>query len=277
MKIKQLLLAFILLISTILFSCSNTEKSMNSKDYSELVVFAAASLTETLTEIGKNFEKNNPYTRVIYNFDSSGTLKTQIENGAYSDIFISAAPKQMNQLDITASKDVNTNSLDYILDGTRFNLLENKVALTVSKNNVKNIQSFNSLVEALNNKNILLAIGNSDVPVGQYTKKIFSYFNLDETSLSNDGLLTYGSNVKEVTTQVKEEIADCGIVYQTDAYSANLKVIDTATKEMCGEVIYPVAILNITKNENLARRYLEYLKTDESKNIFKQVGFTPLT
>ena len=273
MKIKIYSLVLLLLMSNVLFSCKNPE----NKKFSEITVFAAASLTETLTEIGSNFEKLHPNTKVIFNFDSSGTLKTQIENGAYCDIFISAAPKQMNQLDITADKNINTDNLDFILPNSRFNLLENKIALAVSENNIKNISSFNDLVTKLNDKNVLLAIGNSDVPVGQYTKKIFSYFNLDEDELSKNSLLTYGSNVKEVTTQVKEETVDCGIIYQTDAYSAGLKVIDTATKEMCGEVIYPAAILNITNNIDLSKEFIEYLKNENSKKVFMNVGFTPLT
>ena len=66
---------------------------------------------------------------------------------------------------------------------------------------------------------MLLAIGDSDVPVGQYTQKIFSFYKLDEKALADAGVLTYGSNVKEVTTQVSEGAVDCGIIYATDAFS----------------------------------------------------------
>ena len=95
---------------------------------------------------------------------------------------------------------------------------------------------FEDMKTGLENGSILLAMGNSDVPVGQYTQKILTYLGLDETSLANAGNITYGSNVKEVTTQVSEAAVDCGIVYQTDAYSAGLTVVDTATSEMCGQV-----------------------------------------
>ena len=106
-------------------------------------------MTETLTEIKGMFETLNPGITVTYNFDSSGTLKTQIQEGADCDVFISAGQKQMNQLDITASSDVNTEGLDYVLEGTRLNLLENKVVLVVPDGNPYGLESFDALAEAL--------------------------------------------------------------------------------------------------------------------------------
>ena len=90
----------------------------------ELIVFAAASMTETLTKLGDQYMAEHPEVTVVFNFDSSGTLKTQIQEGADCDIFISAGQKQMNQLDITANPEVNTEGLDFALEGTRFNILE---------------------------------------------------------------------------------------------------------------------------------------------------------
>ena len=242
----------------------------------ELIVFAAASMTETLTELKAEYEAEHPEITIVYNFDSSGTLKTQIENGAECDVFISAAPKQMNQLDITADPAVNTAGLDFVMAGTRINLLESKVALAVPEGNPKGIESYDALAEALKAGNILLAMGNSDVPVGQYTQKIFAYYSLDEDALAASGVLTYGSNVKEVTTQVSEAAVDCGIIYGTDAFSAGLTVVDTATPEMCGQVIYPAAVLNITKHEEAARDYLAFLTTEKADEVFKAVGFSPM-
>ena len=215
---------------------------------------------------------------LVFNFDSSGTLKTQIQEGADCDLFISAAPKQMNALD--ASKDAdggNPDGLDFVDSATRINLLENKVALAVPDGNPKGIQSYDDLVAGLKDGSILLAMGNSDVPVGQYTQKIFAYFGLDEAELAKKGVLTYGSNVKEVTTQVREAAVDCGIIYGTDAFSAGLTVVDTATKEMCGQVIYPAAVLNVSKDMDAAKAFLEYLKGKEAGEVFASVGFTPLS
>lgn len=212
----------------------------------------------------------------MLNFDSSGTLKTQIQEGADCDVFISAGQLQMDQLDADADASVNTEGLDYVLEGSRFDILENKVALVVPDNNTKNIQSFEDMKTGLENGSILLAMGNSDVPVGQYTQKILTYLGLDETSLANAGNITYGSNVKEVTTQVSEAAVDCGIVYQTDAYSAGLTVVDTATSEMCGQVIYPAAVLNVSKHSDIAKDYLNFLTSDEADAVFEEVGFTAI-
>lgn len=240
----------------------------------ELIVFAAASMTETMEQIAQNYKEVAPNVTLVYNFDSSGTLKTQIEEGADCDIFISAANKQMDQLDITADKEVNKDGLDYVDESTRIKLLENKVALAVPEGNPKNVKSYDDLVACLKDGSILLAMGNEDVPVGQYTQKIFAYYDLDEDKLNKDGVLTYGSNVKEVTTQVSEGAVDCGIIYSTDAFSADLTVVDTATKEMCGQVIYPAAVLKNSKHPEEAREFMKYLTSDESKEIFESVGFT---
>ena len=242
----------------------------------ELVVFAAASMTETLTEIGNKYMEENPNVTLVFTFDSSGTLKTQIEEGADCDIFISAAQKQMDQLDITASTDVNTDGLDFVLSDTRVDLLENKVALAVPEGNPANINSYDDLVAGLSDGSIMLAMGNSDVPVGQYTQKILTYYSLSEEELANAGNITYGTNVKEVTTQVSEATVDCGIIYATDAFSAGLTVVDTATAEMCGQVIYPAAVLNITQNQEAAQAFLDYLMTDYAGGVFEAVGFTAL-
>ena len=224
-------------------------------------------MTETLNEIKTLYENENKNVNIIYNFDSSGTLKTQIENGAICDVFISAAPKQMNALE----------ELNLINKSTRINLLENKVSLVVTDENKKNILSYEDLFAKLPEGNIILAIGNSDVPVGQYTEKIFKYFNVDENKLNSIGALTYGTNVKEVTTQVKENVVDAGIIYATDAVSANLHIVDTANKDMCGEVLYPIAVIKDSKNIDEAKKFIEDLKNDISKSIFKNVGFTPLS
>ena len=241
----------------------------------ELIVFAAASMTETLTEIKGLYEAANPGVKITYNFDSSGTLKTQIQEGAECDLFISAGQKQMNQLDSTASAEVNTEGLDFVLQGSRINLLENKVVLVVPEGNPKGIESFDQLAELLKNGDVLMAMGNSDVPVGQYTQKILAYYELSEEDLAAAGAITYGTNVKEVTTQVSEASVDCGVVYCTDAFSAGLTVVEGATAEMCGQVIYPAAVLNVSAHPEAAQAFLDYLTTDEAMAVFEAVGFSP--
>ena len=242
----------------------------------EVIVFAAASMTETLTKIAEMYKSVAPNVTLTYNFDSSGTLKTQIQEGADCDLFISAGQKQMNQLDINASAEVNTDGLDFVDGDTRINILENRVTLCVPDGNPKGIESFDDLAEQLKAGDILFAMGNSDVPVGQYTQKILKFYELDEEELAKKGVITYGTNVKEVTTQIKQASADCGVVYCTDAFSAGLETVDYATKEMCGQVIYPAAVLKTALQADAAKAFLDYLTGPEASAVFESVGFSPL-
>jgi molybdate transport system substrate-binding protein len=182
----------------------------------------------------------------------------------------------MNQLDITASPEVNTDGLDFVLEDSRLNLLENKVVLVVPEGNPKGVESFDQLAQLLKDGTVLMAMGGADVPVGQYTQKILAFYELNEEELANAGLLSYGSNVKEVTTQVKEASVDCGVVYCTDAFSAGLTVADSATAEMCGQVIYPAAVLKTAQHAEAARAFLDFLKTDTAMAVFEKVGFSPV-
>lgn len=272
----------VLMLSAILCACGSQQKNADknekettasatadekSKGKTEIFVFAAASTTETLESLKKTYQASHPEIEITYSFDSSGTLKTQIEEGAVCDLFISAAQKQMNGLEEGG----------YINKDTRLDLLENKVALCVAENSKSGIQSYADMKSHLEAGDILMAIGNEDVPVGQYTQKIFTHYGLDENTLKNKGVLTYGSNVKEVTTQVSEGTVDCGIIYQTDAFSAKLKVADTATEEMCGQVIYPAAVLSKSAHADEAKAFLAYLQTEEASKVFEEVGFTPLS
>ena len=259
---------------SILASCASRKDEQKPV---ELTVFAAASMTETLNEIAELYKQVAPNVTLVFNFDSSGTLKKQIQEGADCDVFISAAPKQMNQLDASKDRGANPDGLDFVLQGTRIDLLENKVALAVPEGNPANIHSYDDLVAGLKAGTVLLAMGDADVPVGQYTQKILKYFELNEEELAKAGVITYGSNVKQVTTQVSEAVVSCGIIYGTDAYSAKLTVVDTATKEMCGQVIYPAAVLKITRNEEAAKAFLDYLTGPEAGAVFESVGFSPLS
>ena len=239
----------------------------------ELIVFAAASLTETLNALAEHYTAEHPAVTFRFNFDSSGTLKTQIAEGADCDLFLSAGQKQMNQLDITASSEVNTEGLDFVDADSRVDLLENKVVLCVPEGNAKGIDSFDALAEHLKAEDVLFCMGNSDVPVGQYTQKILAYYDLDEAVLTAAGVITYGSNVKEVTTQVSEASVDAGVVYCTDAFSAGLTVVDEATSEMCGQVVYPAAVLKNAPHAEAAKEFLAYLQTDAAAKVFESVGF----
>ena len=256
---------------------NNADDQQTSAETVELTVFAAASLTESLTAIGEKYMAENENVKINFNFDSSGKLYTQIKEGAPCDLFISAAPKQMNQLDGTLKDDADKNpdGLDMLVEGSRLDLLENKVVLAVAEGSDKGIDSFDKLAELLKSGGVTLAIGNEDVPVGQYTKKIFAYYEIDEAAIAAN--LTYGSNVKEVTTAVSEGTVDCGIIYASDAYSAGLTVAAEATADMCGQVIYPAAVLNTSTRQEAAAAFLAYLQDADASAEFEKVLFTPLS
>lgn len=269
------LLALAVSMTACLTGCgrTNTDTNADASEKTELVVFAAASMTETLNQIKTDYEAQYKDITLTYNFDSSGTLKTQIQEGATCDVFISAAQKQMDQLDASKDNTANPEQLDFINSDSRMDLLENKVVLVVPENNPKNINSFDDLKSKLESGDVLLAMGNSDVPVGQYTQKILQYWGLDEKALADAGEITYGSNVKEVTTQVSEGSADCGVVYYTDAYSAGLKIVGEATEEMCGKTIYPAAVMKNSEHPEQAQEFLAYLSSDAAAKVFEKVGF----
>ena len=276
-RILSLLLAVALAGN--LAACGGAQTAESAPDGAapvELTVFAAASLTETLTRIAEDYKTAAPDVTLVFNFDSSGTLKTQIQEGAVCDLFLSAGQKQMDQLDATADASVNTEGLDYVLAGSRVDLLENKVTLAVPDGNPKGIDSFDALAAHLAAGDILLAMGNSDVPVGQYTQKILTHYGLDEAALAQAGCITYGTNVKEVVTQVSEGSVDAGVIYATDAFSAGLTIVDEATPAMCGQVIYPAAVLNTSEHQAEAQAFLDYLSTDEAMAVFEGVGFSPV-
>ena len=256
---------------------NNADDQQTSAETVELTVFAAASLTESLTAIGEKYMAENENVKINFNFDSSGKLYTQIKEGAPCDLFISAAPKQMNQLDGTLRDDADKNpdGLDMLVEGSRLDLLENKVVLAVAEGSDKGIDSFDKLAELLKSGGVTLAIGNEDVPVGQYTKKIFAYYEIDEAAIAAN--LTYGSNVKEVTTAVSEGTVDCGIIYASDACSAGLTVAAEATADMCGQVIYPAAVLNTSTRQEAAAAFLAYLQDAGASAEFEKVLFTPLS
>ena len=258
---RLMLLALALVCLTLPCGCAKRTEAV------ELNVFAAASLTETLGAAAEQYKTAAPEVTLRFNFDSSGTLQTQIEEGADCDVFLSAAPKQMDALADGG----------LIADETRADLLENKVALAVPEGNPKDVWSYEGLVSALRRGDILLAMGNADVPVGQYTQRIFDYYGIREDELAAKGVLTYGSNVKEVAAQVSEAAVDCGIIYQTDAYSAGLTVVDTATAEMCGRVVYSAAVLKSAAHASEAAAFLAYLRGPEAAAIFEAAGFTSLT
>ena len=239
----------------------------------EVVVFAAASLEATLTEIADLYKEVAPEVTLTFSFESSGTLRTQIIEGAVCDLFISAGQSQMNDLEAGQ----NETGADFVYADTRIDFVENKVVLAVPYDNPAGIETFSDLAT---DKLSLLCIGNDDVPVGSYSLEILDTLGIDIAQLEADGKVTYASNVTEVANQVKEGAVDCGIIYATDAYTYELTVVDQATADMCSQVIYPAAVMKSSGSEAAeaaAQAFLDYLHTDESAiAILENVGFTVL-
>ena len=205
------------------------------------------------------------------------TLGSVFHYNATADYCFAGEMSQDFMLDATADAEKNPDGLDFVDSDTRFDILENKVVLVVPEGNPQNINSFDDMKAGLEGGSIKMAMGNEDVPVGQYTQKILAFYGLDEAALAQAGSITYDSNVKEVTTQVAEGTVDCGVIYATDAYSAGMDPVDTATEEMCGKTIYPAAILKGTSDKEAAQASLDFLQEDDSKKVFEKVGFIPLT
>ena len=253
---------------------ANSSSPAAQEEPVDVVVFAAASMEATLTEIAGLYKEIAPNVNLIFTFDSSGTLKTQIEEGAVCDLFISAAQKQMNQLDAADTTGTNE-GLDFVLSDTRINFVENKVVLAVPDDTPKDIQSFSDLSA---DKLSLLCLGNDDVPVGAYSLQILDTLGIDIAALESTGKVTYASNVSEVANQVKEGAVDCGIIYATDAFTYELNVVDQATADMCDQVIYPAAVMKCGTDEAsqaAAQAFLDYLHTNtDAIAVLEGVGFT---
>ena len=271
MKRKSLVCAC--LMSALLLPMWGCSSTPATSEQTEVVVFAAASLESALTQIAQTYEAQHEDVKLTFTFDSSGTLKTQIEEGAVCDLFLSAAQKQMNQLDCQDTTGANTDGLDFVYSDTRIDLLENQVVLAVPPENPGKINSFTDLAAG----DYLLCIGNDDVPVGAYSLEILNYLGYSLEQLEDQGKVTYASNVSEVARQVKEGVVDAGMVYATEASTYGLNVVDAATPEMCQQVIYPAAVMKSGQADcyDAAQDFLTYLYTNEEAiSVWKDVGFT---
>lgn len=224
----------------------------------ELNVFAAASLTELLTKIGELYKAAQPDVTLTFNFDSSGTLQTQIESGAEADLFLSAAKKQMDALEAGG----------YLLEGTRVDLLNNKVVLIVPEGSTLGLSSFEDVVgDAVK----LVALGNSDVPVGQYAEEVFTTLGSWDAVSAKASL---GANVKEVLSQVASGAVDSGVVYATDAATAKgVTVVAEAPEGSHKPVVYPGAVLKASASADAAKAFLDYLTTPDAVAVFEALGF----
>ena len=267
---KKLTTALALMVSAafLVTGCSGQSASTSSSSSSSssggsqkvLHVSAAASLTNVMQDIAKEYEQQHPDVKVEFNFGSSGALQQAIENGGKSDLFVSAAQKQMNALE----------KAGLLADGTRQDLLINDVVLIVPKDSKKDIKSF----EDLNTDKVQkLALGEpKGVPVGQYSEQIFTYMkNLDAMKAK----AVYGTDVRQVLSWIEQGEADAGLVYATDAaITDGVKVVAKAPADSHKPIIYPVSVLKDSKQLDLAKDFEQFLLNDTSKALFEKYGFT---
>ncbi|MDR1068220.1 MAG: molybdate ABC transporter substrate-binding protein [Clostridiales Family XIII bacterium] len=257
----------VLSLSLGLAACGDKDKAPEKSDQPaetktvEMTVMAAASMTETLDELGAKYMADNANVKINFNYGSSGALQTQIEEGAPCDIFISAGAKQMDAL---AEKNL-------IVSDTRKDLLGNDVVLVVPANSTLNIKSFEDVAADTVKR---VAVGGENVPVGQYTQQIFEYYKTWDKVKAKASL---GEDVKQVLSWVESGDADCGIVYKTDALtSTNVKVVLAAPAETHKPVLYPEAVIAASANQDAAKAFLAYLSGADAKTVFEKAGFTVL-
>ena len=226
----------------------------------ELIISAAASMQHVLEEIRLLYNQKYPQEKIVFNFGSSGTLQYQIEQGAAVDIFISAAPQQMNRL---AEKKL-------LIGKTRQNLVKNQMVLVVPKNN-RAIASFDDLTDRSVDK---IALGEPNtVPAGQYAQEILTSLNIIDAVKAK---AVYGKDVRQVFNYVATGNIDAGIVYRTDAIDAKrVEIVDTAPPSAYSSVVYPAAIVKESKNIQAAEQMLQFLVSDEAQAIFQRNGFLP--
>ena len=241
--------------------CGKNEEHSDASgaENTELIILAAASLTDVCDEIKEVYEEAHPDITLTFSYAGSGALQTQIEEGAPADLFISAAQKQMNAL-----KEQNLMKEDSVVD-----LLENKVVLIIPTENPPDVSDFSDV----NTEKVkLIGIGEVEsVPAGQYAKTVFTNLGCwDEVEKKAN----FGTDVRTVLGWVEACEVDCGVVYATDAYTSDkVKIVAEAPEGSCDRVIYPAGIVASTNNPGAAEDFLNYLQSDEAMSIFEKYGF----
>jgi molybdate transport system substrate-binding protein len=213
-----------------------------------------------MNELDALYVQQNPYVTITPSFGASGTLQTQIQQGADVDIFFSAGTSQMNAL--------QNGSL--IVNASRKNLLKNTVVLIVPNGSTLGLTNFTDLTGASVSK---VAIGDpGSVPAGQYAQLAFDQLNITSQIQSK---LILCINVRQVLTYVESDEVDAGVVYATDALtSSKVRVVAQAPAAVNAKIVYPVAIINGTKILEAATKYEAFLSSNQSKAIFEKYGFT---
>jgi molybdate transport system substrate-binding protein len=266
MKRKKSLLLSIVIFCLLLAGCSNAgnaqapapqdTKASAPVAQKELIVSAAASLKNPMTEIKKVYEEKNPGIKLTFNFGSSGSLQTQIEQGAPADIFLSAGASQMDALE----------KKNLLTSGTRTDFVANDLVLVVGLNNTT-IKSFQDLTKADK-----ISIGTPEsVPAGKYAQEALTKMKLWDSLKPK---MVLGKDVTAVLTYVESENVQAGIVYGSDAHeSQKVKVVAAAPADSHSPIIYPGAVIASSKNQDEAKAFLQYIASPDAQAILVKYGF----
>ncbi|MXV75756.1 molybdate ABC transporter substrate-binding protein [Candidatus Poribacteria bacterium] len=254
--VKSLIAICLLFVFTLFSGCTERQQKQN-----ELSVFAAISLKDALTEIGEAFAAENQ-AKVYFNFAASTTLQRQLEKGASGDVFISASPRQVLALE--------TNGL--LEAESRQNLLTNRLVLVSDEASEISVETPTNLVVPEISR---IAIGHPDiVPAGAYAKEALTYFGLWEALHPK---LIFGTDVRATLAYVTAGNVDIAIVYKTDTtLTENINVLYQLPSEAYTPIIYPAVVMKSSLRKQLARRFVTYLQSVESGEIFQKHGFNLL-
>lgn len=252
-------------------------RDTRDSDATEIQVFIAASLSTVMEDLAAKYNETHPDVKITYNADGSGTLMTQIEEGYACDIFFSAAQKQMDQLE----------GEGFVVDGTRSNVVNNQLVVLTQKDSDTEVTGLEDLDKAKS-----LALADGSVPVGKYTRQALMNLgtlekvedpSLITTSEVSDALggveISEQDNVSKVLLAVVEKSCEVGTTYYSDTYGYEdqVKILQTVSYDLSGNIIYPVARINNEEADDeekaAADDFIKYITSDEAKAVFDQYYF----
>lgn len=257
---------------------AESESKGDTFDATIVNVFAAASLNTVMEELIKTYNETQPNVKIVGNYDSSGTLLTQIEEGANCDVFFSAAQKQMDTLQ---------NNDQLVVDGTRYNVVNNQVCVVTYKNSGTKVTGLENIKDASS-----IALADGSVPVGKYTRQAMvkagmlkeaedvSKITTQEVSEALGGVeINECANVSKVASAVSEGANEVGTIYKSDTYGLEdkLDILQVVPYDLTGNVIYPVAQVKNDQADDLekaaAEDFVKFLVSDQAKAIFDKYYF----
>ncbi len=260
MKLKKImgLLSLSLCLALGLVACnSGSNDASSSLEQIELNISAAASLKEVMAKIEKEYKKVNDNITLVVNYGSSGSLQSQIEEGAPCDVFISAGQKQMKALD----------EKGILLEGTYKDLLENELVLIAPENG-----DITSIDDLTTDKVRHIAVGEPEsVPAGKYADEVLVNLGLKD-KISDK--LVFAKDVKEVLAWTQSENAEVGFVYYSDAINSDkIKIVETTPSTSHTAIIYPIAVIKDSKKKEEAKAFEEFLLSEDGQIILKEFGY----